>query len=289
VLFAFHHAQELFSSERTPTLALVLPAYELLYQILRSYLRTNKFPYLNYTIQAAMTKLDKYVETARQIASCGISMLLNPKSKSSWMSQHWSEVEVELCMQKLKNAMVAYLKADCDNEAQRVASTNRSNVPLASPLSAHGQATTNLGAGFKGLKDLLASFNSPTDAETVGAPSPNTSPTSPESQEVADRHRVESEILRYMADPLFPSMATGFDLVEWWNVHRHSYPLLWKVAHDVLPAQASSVLCEQVFSSSKQTTTQQRNSIAPGLVEKLQILKFGLKEDHLDFTVGFID
>jgi hypothetical protein len=237
-----------------------------------------------------MIKLDKYVETTRQNASYGISMFLNPKSKLSWMSQHWPEAEVDSCMQKLKNAMAAYLKAERDDETQHAASANRSNAPSTSPLSTHGQATANLGAGFKGLEDLLASFNSPTNAtttsETMDVPSPD---TSPEAQEVADRHRVESEVLHYIADPLFPSTANGFDLVDWWNVHCHSYPLLWKVARDVLLAQASSVPCERVFSSSKQTTTQQRNSIAPGLVEKLQILKFGLKEDHLDFTAGFID
>ncbi|KIM23433.1 hypothetical protein M408DRAFT_77580 [Serendipita vermifera MAFF 305830] len=77
--------------------------------------------------------------------------------------------------------------------------------------------------------------------------------------------------------------------MEWWSVHRSSYPLLWKVARDVLPAQASSVPCERVFSASKQTTTAQRNALRPELVEKLQILKFGLKQCDLDFTGGWIE
>jgi hypothetical protein len=106
----------------------------------------------------------------------------------------------------------------------------------------------------------------------------------PREQDEADRHTVEAEIHRYIAAPLFSS----FDVIGWWNVHHHTYPLLWQVARDVLPAQAMSVPCERVFSSSKQTCTQLRNSLNPSLVEKLQIVKFGLREDRLDFNNGWL-
>jgi hypothetical protein len=53
---------------------------------------------------------------------------------------------------------------------------------------------------------------------------------------------------------------------------------------DVLPAQASAVACERVFSSSKETSTARRNRISPGLMENLQLLKYQLKSAELDFT-----
>lgn len=56
---------------------------------------------------------------------------------------------------------------------------------------------------------------------------------------------------------------------------------------DILPIQASSMPCERVFSSSKETTTARRNKLSPQLVEALQVLKFGHKHNKLlNFTAG---
>ena len=56
---------------------------------------------------------------------------------------------------------------------------------------------------------------------------------------------------------------------------------------DILPIQGTSVSCEQIFSSAKETLTDRRSSMGPQLMEALQILKFGLKKrGTLDFTAG---
>lgn len=55
-------------------------------------------------------------------------------------------------------------------------------------------------------------------------------------------------------------------------------PLVYQLALDVLPSQASSVSSERVFSSSKMTCTQSRNRISTGTVEALQILKHSLRQ-----------
>ena len=56
---------------------------------------------------------------------------------------------------------------------------------------------------------------------------------------------------------------------------------------DILPIQASSVPCERVFSSGKETMTDRRNWISPELMEELQILKYSLKKRRdLNFTEG---
>ena len=57
---------------------------------------------------------------------------------------------------------------------------------------------------------------------------------------------------------------------------------------DYLPIQASSVPCERVFSSSAETMTKCRNRISPILMEALQMTKFFLKQERLDFTRGWI-
>lgn len=55
------------------------------------------------------------------------------------------------------------------------------------------------------------------------------------------------------------------------------YPLIFKVACDILPAQASAVPCERVFSSSKETDTHKRNQLSPKMMEMLQILKYRIR------------
>ena len=56
---------------------------------------------------------------------------------------------------------------------------------------------------------------------------------------------------------------------------------------DILPIQASSVPCERVFSSGKETHSARRNRISPDLMEALQLLKFSVKQGRgLNFTAG---
>lgn len=57
---------------------------------------------------------------------------------------------------------------------------------------------------------------------------------------------------------------------------------------DFLPIQASAVPSERVFSSSAETDTKKRNRISPILMEALQMLKFALKKDRLNFTQDWI-
>jgi hypothetical protein len=56
---------------------------------------------------------------------------------------------------------------------------------------------------------------------------------------------------------------------------------------DIIPIQASSVPCERVFSSGKETLSARRNAIGADLMEALQLLKFATKQGRgLSFTEG---
>jgi len=57
---------------------------------------------------------------------------------------------------------------------------------------------------------------------------------------------------------------------------------------DYLPIQASAVPCERIFSSSAETDTKKRNRISPLLMEALQMLKFYLKKERLNFTESWV-
>ena len=56
---------------------------------------------------------------------------------------------------------------------------------------------------------------------------------------------------------------------------------------DILPIQGSSVPCEQVFSSAKETMTDHGSHIQPELMEALQLLKYSVKHRRgLSLTAG---
>ena len=66
------------------------------------------------------------------------------------------------------------------------------------------------------------------------------------------------------------------------------YPTLFEIAMDYLPIQASAVPCEWAFFSEAETLTARRNRIKPALMEALQMLKFTLKKQHLNFTENLL-
>src|SRR5260370_38691608 len=71
------------------------------------------------------------------------------------------------------------------------------------------------------------------------------------------------------------------------QINKVEFPALFGITLDYLPIQASSVPCERVFSSAKETDTLKRNRIHPVLMEALQTLKFSLKKERFNFTVGW--
>ncbi|KAG2049883.1 hypothetical protein BDR06DRAFT_892776 [Suillus hirtellus] len=57
---------------------------------------------------------------------------------------------------------------------------------------------------------------------------------------------------------------------------------------DVLPAQASSVPSECIFSSSKETCTLRHSNLSLTILEALQVLKFTYKQDCLNFMEDLV-
>jgi hypothetical protein len=71
------------------------------------------------------------------------------------------------------------------------------------------------------------------------------------------------------------------------QLNEKTFPTLFTIAMNYLPIQASSVPSERVFSSSAETDTKKHNRIHPILMEALQMLKFALKKERLDFMQGW--
>jgi hypothetical protein len=65
-------------------------------------------------------------------------------------------------------------------------------------------------------------------------------------------------------------------------MHAKLYPTLAKIALDVLPAQASSVPCEHLFSAGKEIAVVRRVQLGVDRFEQLQVLKFAWRKGLVD-------
>ncbi|KAJ8585245.1 hypothetical protein M405DRAFT_745547 [Rhizopogon salebrosus TDB-379] len=84
-----HAAQELLAAERTPTLSMALPSYELL-KSKWSELRTTIWE-LSHYIGIGLEKLTEYINEGRKTRIYALTMTINPSIKLEWMKVHWDE------------------------------------------------------------------------------------------------------------------------------------------------------------------------------------------------------
>ncbi|KAG8683353.1 hypothetical protein FRC11_013661 [Ceratobasidium sp. 423] len=92
-------------------------------------------------------------------------------------------------------------------------------------------------------------------------------PLSEEELLVCHMADVDAELLRWEQFEWTGEDSLGsVELVKFWRVHKHQFPLLYWVTMDVLPVQALAVSSEHVFSSKN--------------IEYLQVLKHSLHRHH---------
>ncbi|KAG1731187.1 uncharacterized protein EDB91DRAFT_1058878, partial [Suillus paluster] len=87
-----HAAQELLASERTPTLSMALPAYELLLTKWTE-LKGTIWELAHY-IGIGLDKLTNYIHQGRKTRIYALAMIINPSLKLEWMKAHWGENDV---------------------------------------------------------------------------------------------------------------------------------------------------------------------------------------------------
>ncbi|QRV97807.1 hAT family dimerization protein [Ceratobasidium sp. AG-Ba] len=252
ILEVLDSAQELLSAERTPTLALALPVYENLIQVL--YDRAIEFPMLQYAIDCGIKKLDAYVATTRNTPAYAIAMAINPCIKFRWIDEHWDRVQLS----KKPKISLAPTTASLSNIHSSTAK-NSTSPGLISDLNPSV------------LESRTLSSSPPQPTLSAG--------------DLLTRHMIEvdSELLRWEAFDQYDGMSMGtVNLVEFWKAQRYAFPLLYQVAMGVLPIQASSVSSERAFSSSKMTCTRERSKISVDNMEHLQVLKHSLHRRRSD-------
>ncbi|KAH9711305.1 BED-type domain-containing protein [Citrus sinensis] len=81
--------------------------------------------------------------------------------------------------------------------------------------------------------------------------------------------RVVSEVERYLSDPVEDPSNLKLNVLLWWKVNGSKYPILEKIARDVLVVPVSTVASESAFSTGRRVIDEYRISLTPCMVEAL--------------------
>jgi hypothetical protein len=79
---------------------------------------------------------------------------------------------------------------------------------------------------------------------------------------------MSTELDRYLDEIPVPR-SKEFDIFKWWMDNATKYPILVRIAKDLLAIPASSVASESAFSTSKRIISDFRSSLTPEIVEAL--------------------
>ncbi|QRW04461.1 hAT family dimerization protein [Ceratobasidium sp. AG-Ba] len=283
VLSVLHHAQELLSAERTPTLALALPVYESIVEALKGL--TFEYPVLRHSIESGIRKLEGYIAKTRDLPVYTLAMVVNPCIKFSWIDQNWSALRRQSSRVLVREEMLKFCEKLADSRRYFTQSTSTGADRAA---KAQHSGYLRLLSTTNNARRACSSTAGPSKLSTV-APSPLPTPEPPSAEEL---------LIRYMAEvdaELARGSWKGLTTNRWYGqARRYEFPLLYEIAMNVLPVQASSVSSERVFSSSKLTCTRERTRISPENMEYLQVLKHAVhrrssRSQENNQTLDFIE
>lgn len=89
----------------------------------------------------------------------------------------------------------------------------------------------------------------------------------------------KSELDEYLKEGLFPmDNETEFDILHWWKLNGPKFPILARMAQDILAIPTSSVASKNSFSKCRTIITNTRSSLHCDSVETLMCVKDWLPE-----------
>lgn len=87
-------------------------------------------------------------------------------------------------------------------------------------------------------------------------------------QDSNSSQQTTSELNVYLDDPPHPGISdTSFDILAWWKLYGSKYPIISRMAHDILSVPMSTVASESCFSLANQALCEKRCSLLPETLE----------------------
>ena len=95
-----------------------------------------------------------------------------------------------------------------------------------------------------------------------------------------------SELDSYLSESCVEMIEEGkFDILKWWRLNAERFPILSKMARDILAIPISTVASESAFSTSGRVLDAFRSSLTPKLVEALICVQDWIKNPNISLSV----
>ncbi|KAL0431262.1 UNVERIFIED_CONTAM: Zinc finger BED domain-containing protein RICESLEEPER 1 [Sesamum radiatum] len=96
--------------------------------------------------------------------------------------------------------------------------------------------------------------------------------------------RVKSELEKYLSEDV-EMHRDKFDILNWWKVNTQRFPILSKMARDVLAVPVSTVASESAFSTGGRVLDAFRSSLSPKIVQALICTQDWLRKDSKPISI----
>jgi hypothetical protein len=95
-----------------------------------------------------------------------------------------------------------------------------------------------------------------------------------------------SELSSYLDNDTITQFGADFNILNWWQRHKLTYPILALLAKDVLTVPASTISSESTFSLASRVLEERRRRFTTDMVEVLSCIKdWELADKHMQNTV----
>ncbi|KAA8647068.1 uncharacterized protein ATNIH1004_005751 [Aspergillus tanneri] len=142
---------------------------------------------------------------------------------------------------------------------------------------------------FKRYQQQVIQETEPVDNQAIFDPAENELELLCESQTAlqAEVDQPEDEITRYLAKGLTKGNPRVF-----WKEHEHEYPVLAKIARDILSVPASGAGVERLFNCARDVCHYRRGQLKPGTIKDLMLhlfsSKFDLEQSELEMIKEYL-
>ncbi|KAA8642282.1 uncharacterized protein ATNIH1004_011224 [Aspergillus tanneri] len=142
---------------------------------------------------------------------------------------------------------------------------------------------------FKRYQQQVIQETEPVDNQAIFDPAENELELLCESQTAlqAEVDQPEDKITRYLAKGLTKGNPRVF-----WKEHEHEYPVLAKIARDILSVPASGAGVERLFNCARDVCHYRRGQLKPGTIKDLMLhlfsSKFDLEQSELEMIKEYL-
>ncbi|KAJ4745313.1 Zinc finger BED domain-containing protein RICESLEEPER 4 [Rhynchospora pubera] len=200
-----------------------------------------KYPTLNLYFPDFCEKWNKYWEIGSVLLALACS--LDPRCKLAVVEYYFKMLHPEELQSFMTN-----LKTCFDDLFNEYLISNNKQPQSQSQSS---QSTAPSSSGSKDETDSRAGFKNFLNDKKQADP-------------------ILSELDQYLSEPLDPcSLDDDFDILSWWKLKAPKYPILSKLARDILAVPISTVASESTFSTAGRTLSPTRSSLNDESIEAL--------------------